>query len=287
MKFSQFLCGLVTVFCSVNSIAQSQAVPAQSDSAGSYSRDFRVIAGQSIWFVSWDARLFDARLVIPNPANPQPVIETSSPSAVVSKAVPITTLGIATGPWVLSTSIIPRSNFSTDDASTGSVSRSEYDINFGYGFGNGLSAALIYKYGKILNLNTVSAVSLLGGGIENQELKALLLGLSANAELVSNLRVYGNAAFGPGKVKSASLLLGDGDNDFNYSIGEVGLIYRFPTTSFGSVSLRAGYRVQVVEIKDVAEARFTTGPSVNVSSIGANKLQSTSQGVLLGLSVDF
>ena len=161
-----------------------------------------------------------------------------------------------------------------------------HDLNLGYALNPNITAALIYKSATIKNPTTNSAANLVGS-IDEQNIAAWLLGFSGRASIAQNTSIYGNAAFGPGKIKSKSASLGDDENDLTYSIGEVGAVYQIPSITFGAVSVKLGYRVQVVNVKDIPQLTFSSSSPVTLLSRQTYQIQSITQGISVGVSIAF
>lgn len=275
------------VFITSSAAGQSSVAPGVSESNVQIG-DFRFFVAQRFWFASWDTLLLDAKVVVPDPANPVPVIQQGFSSSAESIILPVTSLGVGFGSWSLATNLTPTTDVSISEAAQGEISRSEWDINLSYAINENLSAALIYKSGKVKNAVTTSAANLLGVSSIEQDLSAWLIGISGRGKVAENFTMYGNAAFGPGRLKNKSAA-GDSRQDFLYSIGEIGVSYQFPNTSFGSWSIQLGYRIQSILVKDVEFQTYslpqTTPPTV-ISSDSKN-MQTTTQGIILGLTLAF
>lgn len=288
MKFSPAISAIsVLVGGGASGLAIGQTTTGPGNTESQFqSGEFHFFAAQRFWFASWDALLLDASIVIPNPANPVPVIQTGYLSSVKSVILPITSIGAAFGNWSLAANLTPTTNVSITEAIGGEVSRSEYDVSLGYAINENLSAALIYKAGKVENAVTISASNLLGVASSEQDLSGWLIGITGRGKVAENFTMYGNAAFGPGRATNRSNF-GDTKTSFIYSIGEIGVSYKFPNISFGSWSIQAGYRIQSVLIKDAEFQTISLPPTSTVIFTERKNIQSTTQGIVLGISVAF
>jgi hypothetical protein len=258
----------------------------QTDSGGGDRAQFFI--GQKIWAATWDIRMLDALIVVPDPSNPASAVATITSASEVSqtKAVPITTIGGGIGNFVVSASLLPPTRFDADLSPTGSIKRSEYELALGYAITPRVIASLVYRTGKLSDATTARAASL--ASVRGElELKGLLLGIGASAPLQSGWSLYGNAAFGPGKSKlkpKSGSTLPEGEADLKYAIVELGFSYQFVpgiANTDLAMTFQAGYRAQSVESKAFDFPQ--TIPVVNETG----RLQSNTQGFVLGLSVAF
>jgi hypothetical protein len=271
--------GLVMALVSGPGRAQSSADPG----SGLFSfGDFNFSIGEKAWFASWDTRLIDARVVIPS-AGATPVIQSSSISRVDEHVIPITNLGVKYSNFSLATAIYPTTRFSSGEANTGSISRSEYDVTLGYAITPSLTAALVYKGGKVSQTTTDQATRLTGLS-GDAKLRGVLLGLFGSAPIAEGWRLYGTAAFGPGHA-DARLQTGQVPNRFTYSIGEVGMTYVIPNQRIGAITLNAGYRIQVIRLKDFNLPTYSLS-RVELSS-ERHDVSTTTQGPIIGITLNF
>jgi hypothetical protein len=253
--------------------------------------DLSFTVAQKIWFATWDTTLQDVRVVIP-PGTAVPVAEVAFlPGRAVSKAIPITTFALSSGPFVLSASVSPSTEFSHPLAPDGSISRREYDVNFGYAISPNVVAAAIYKAGKISDTTTTALTNRVGFRSE-LKLSGWGAGLSANAPIAfgtpddpaaSPLRVYGNIAYilGDSKVQGVK-------TDTEYKIAEIGLSYRIGSAGpISSVAVQLGYRSQIVTQKDIDVPTFSVVSPGTVLSTQRVKLRTTTDGFVIGLVGSF
>jgi hypothetical protein len=114
------------------------------------------------------------------------------------------------------------------------------------------------------------------------KLAGWLVGLSGVSPLGgTDLLLYGNAAFGIGRAKYSSPQLPS--NDVYYQIAEVGVSYPLG----GGFSIQLGYRVQNFTFRRVALQTLTaSNPPVLLAESHRN-IQSTTQGVIMGISASF
>lgn len=248
--------------------------------------DVQLVIGQKIWAATWDIPTIGARVELP-PNSASPVIQTSIESNSSStRAIPLTVVSASLGDFTTSISGAWNTNFSNSDALGGRVKRSEYDISLGYSFAPNISASLIYKAGRVSQIAGGSANALLGFS-GNQKLSGWLIGLSAGAPLQNNWSIYGNAAVSvTGKSRLDLGKNGRSRQDASYQIGEVGLIYAFPQRlgAVSAISFQIGYRAQVLRVDDASVASFSTVEPGALLNSSSRKLQSTTQGFIVGIS---
>jgi hypothetical protein len=257
------------------------------------SRATRVFVAQRLWAANWDTPLLDARIVVPDPANPAPVIQMASiQTPAEMKVLPITVLGASRGNFTASASVSPSTSFGLEDAAGGSVSRQEYDLSIGYRIAPGLLASLIYKGGKTSEVTTQAASTLVGAR-GDQKLRGVLVGFTASAPLAERLSLYGNAAYGRGRstITFNSPTVPDSKNDLDYTIAEVGLAYSLGAPSavpaVNSISLQVGYRSQIVAVRGVELATYSATPTPQQLAVNKRKIQSNTHGLVIGLIVLF
>ncbi len=160
----------------------------------------------------------------------------------------------------------------------------------GYALSPNLSGSIVYKTGTIDQLTTKRHTSLTGvsGGYK---IKGLLFGISGSAQLQGPFALYGTFAIGPARQTTFGTGASDPTNKGTYQISEVGLAYRLTDDrtflGFKNLSMQLGYRSQAVSLRDVPFATFSMEPVPTVVSIESRKLNSTTQGLLMGVVAAF
>lgn len=248
-------------------------------------------AGERLWAATWQQLLFDAKIQVQNPANPVPVVQSGLATPVSNVAVmPLTVLGLRYRDFTASASIGARTGFSSEGLVTGdTVHRSEWDLNLSYSILPNVAASLVYKSGKIDQGATTQGASLTGvsGGYK---LDGLLVGLSVSAPLTGAMAVYGNVAVGPLRDKVELPILKQTYHG-TYRVGEFGLGYRVSEgthlMAVKSLSLTAGYRIQVVDINSIGTQTYSTTTPPAVLASQSMRAQSTTQGLVLGVMASF
>lgn len=244
-------------------------------------------ASMRAWAAEYSARPLDAQLIV-GPGG-RPLISTSNNIGSSStKLLPVVAVSATMDRFTLSGSFIPQVNYSNSAVAGGKTGRSEYDISLAYSLFPGLSAAIIYKGGKITEITTISAQNLLGNR-GDAKLDALLIGLSGSAPLglnfVNGLNLYGNFAAGKGRFKPDS---GDRLNQ-NYLVSEVGLSWAIGQGAalgpFTSVLLQAGYRAQTLS-GNVTNLTIDPASRAVVGTTQSN-LSITTRGPVFGVTMVF
>lgn len=128
--------------------------------------------------------------------------------------------------------------------------RRESDLNLGYSLTPELGIALGYKDA------TESREASLGGAPQRTPLlttkvRGYLLGAVGSFAVSEKLRIYGQAGYGPARLKLRfnDPLLGSTKANGRYLIGELGLSYPIYTNAngFGSTTAAVGYRTQTIK----------------------------------------
>jgi len=238
------------------------------------------------WLTSWEVPLVDMQVVIPNPLLPVPVVRQSSvhaPSA--SAVVPLTVLGLRHKDFTVSTSISPKASYSTSGMARADTTRQEVDFNLGYSLTPNLLATIVYKSAKVDGLLTSNAEATLGSA-DSAKIRGLLVGLGASVPLQGALSLYGNVAYGIARQRLQGLsdATGRTKHDADYTIGEIGLAYRFYEQSSGlkSATLQVGYRAQSYRVKDLAYGTYSFPAGVLISA-ERRDVDSFTGGFILGL----
>lgn len=246
-----------------------------------------VTASLRAWAAEYNARPFDAQVIV-GPGG-TPLISTfSNSSSSSSKVMPIVAVSATMDRFTLSGSFIPQVDFRNPSVVGGKTGRSEYDISLAYSFLPGLSAALIYKGGKITDITTTAAQNLLGLR-GDAKIDGLLIGLSGSAPLgsdnVRGLSLYGNVAAGRGKIKPD---FGPRESA-NYLVSEVGLSWAVAQGAalgpFSSVLLQIGYRSQTIG----GNVTYQTVDPATRAVVGTTRAhsQTTTRGPVFGLTMVF
>ncbi|MDE2456458.1 MAG: hypothetical protein KGL43_22960 [Burkholderiales bacterium] len=256
------------------------AAPASAAASGP-GRDVSFYVAQRLWITSWDNVLNNAAVVLPSPSSTTPVIQSGAQHIVANLILPVTSFGLRIGRWTLSTSIVPSTKVSNTAVYGGTVSRSENDIGIGYSFSRNWSAALVYKSARISEINSVAAQSLLGAS-GDEKLWAVLVGLNAMAPIGPNTALTASLAIGPGKGRSPGMPTSNG----NYTVGELGVSFRFPDFASNRLSANLGYRFQNVDFT-LPTTTVSTTPGVGVIATGSEKGRSTTQGLVFGIGYSF
>lgn len=251
----------------------------------------QVFVAQRFWVANWANSLLDTQIVVPDPANPVPVIRRSLSSSVSgTSTIPITSAGVRYKGFSITGTYFAPTRFGTEGLAQGdSVRRHEADLGVGYSFTPNISGSIVYKAFKADRATTASTAALSGGN-GGYEIDGLLLGISASAPLQGRLSLYANAAFGLGHQKAfvdgASI-----KNNINYRIGEIGFAYRVNNEDallgIKNLSVQLGYRAQVATIKNIPIGTFTATPVPTPIAIERRKINSTTDGFILGVAALF
>lgn len=243
-------------------------------------------ASMRAWAAEYATRPFDAQVVVGS--GNTPLISTSASSGSSStKLLPIVSVSATMDRFTLSSSFMPQIDYSNSAVASGKNGRSEYDISLAYSLLPGLSAAVIYKGGKITNVTTNSAQNILGVS-GDAKLNGLLLGLSGSAplggDLVKGLNLYGNVAAGQGKFKTDFAPR----QNLRYLVSEIGLSYAIAQGAalgpFNSLLLQVGYRAQTVTINSTFQTIAVGGAVVGTTQLN---IPITTSGPILGLTMVF
>jgi hypothetical protein len=257
--------------------AQAQQ-PSETGSGG-----ITVTASVRAWFADFNSTPVDAQVIVgPGGA---PLIQTfTNTDTASSKVMPVLAVSATMDRFTLAASFIADTKFDNPNVPGGQLGRREYDISLAYAIvPSRLSAALIYKSGKLTDTATVAAENLLGlrGDVK---IDGWLVGLSGNAPLGMDgrLGLYGNVAAGRGRAKSD---FGPREN-IDYLVSEVGLSWAigpFGPTKGGA--LVVGYRTQTLSGKFT---HVTVDPATS-TVVATNRIdtQNTTRGPIVGLLVNF
>jgi hypothetical protein len=158
--------------------AQSSPPVSADAGEGSFFKDIHFSIGEKVWFATWDAPVLNAQVV--QPAGGASVIATSFVSSSSSKVMAITSASLSSGSFFLSTSFIPAVRFSNSYSVSSKLERREYDTSLGYALSPNVTAAIIYKGGKINGAYSDSVSTFLGA---QGELKVTAWGAGISASL--------------------------------------------------------------------------------------------------------
>jgi hypothetical protein len=218
-------------------------------------------AGVRLWVSQWDVPHIEVR---PTAVGTFDLVTVTSASS--TELVPMPTLGVSAGKWLLSATFAPSTSYDCR-CSAGEVDRHEFDVNLGYEVLPRLYLSVGYKdakQNKLADLPSSSAV----------KVKALLIGANASAPLTDTLSLYGNAAYGFSRQRSD---LGDPEGhsryDGGYQIGEVGLTWRFGPllgATWQNTSLALGYRFQSLLVRDLPVAEVLT-PDIAATPVSVRR----------------
>ncbi|MEH6461918.1 hypothetical protein [Chitinimonas sp. JJ19] len=220
------------------------ALPAQAEEA-----TWSISTGIRVWSNEWEANSFPYASYLPgNGSQPQRQVVAKMRSD--AEIVPIPTLSLRYGNWILNGSAAMEREFRfNDNLSTLYASRREQDINLGYFFAPQFNVGVGYK--RLL----WDAVNIDGP----------TLSVSGAAPLDTHLALYGGAAIGALKTRTSSL---PGSLSTRYFVSEVGLTYNLAGISprLSSVSGLFGYRMQKLTVHrfplaDSAGGRYTSSIS--------------------------
>ena len=246
-----------------------------------------VTASLRAWAAEFNTTPFDAQVIVGPGGTPLVSTFTNSSSS-SSKVMPIVAVSATMNRFTLSGAFIPETDFDDPAVAGGKTGRSEYDISLGYAILPGLSAALIYKSGKVTEVTTVAAQTLLGvrGDVK---IDAWLVGLSGSAPIginsVRGLSLYGNVAAGRGKAKPD----GGPRENVDYLVSEVGLSWAFGQGAvfgpFSNALLQVGYRAQTLSGQVTHQ---TIDPATRaVIATSRSDTQNTTRGPVVGLTLVF
>ena len=280
MQFKTAAAGVVAV-ATLLAAGMPEAVAAEADS------EFNLVLTQRAWRATWDQALNDLQVTGFDPATGRPSVSAAYRKNVSTRTIPITALGARYGRWTASVARFARQQFDGNESYIEpTVSRDETDLSVGYQVLPGLSLAVIRKSGST-SLTQTRATSELTGGDGPVKLRAHLVGLSVSAPLSDALLVYGNLAYGTGKVIDPA---GQFETlKARYTLSELGLAYRhgLPRAVAGiqAVTVQAGYRTQVLSYPGLVPSDFA-GLDLQYS-ITPSKARSVTDGFVIGISLIF
>lgn len=249
-------------------------------------------AGVRVWGSEWDIPQFETVAVLQDPRNPASLVLQDTVTTQLSSFEPavIPFIGFRAGNFIASASYFTKTRYDSR-SSLGRVSRDEFDLTAGYSILPPSDASLVVSVGyKRGNIGATSTT------LPNRvKIDGWLIGVTGNAAVTENLRLYGNAAVGPARQKLKDDIPGAEENrklDALYRVGEVGFTYLFfrgsPTSGIGAASVSLAYRAQVYTIKSVAFAtRSPTSPQTVILDVEKRDIDSTTQGPILALNVSF
>lgn len=266
--------------------AQSQAVV----NDGSVFSGMRFSISESVWLATWDPVLQDAQVVVPTATNVPVAQVRFAPSNSSTKPLYITAVSINKGSWVVTASASTTANYEHSLSPDGVIARREWDASVGYILSPNLVASVIYKAGRI---SQGSSVALIGLGDSGGEyiLKGFGAGLTYSAPLnlwsdsgePTRLKGYGSFAYARGHVD-----LGTSNPAFDYRISEIGLLYALGTVGqVGTVTAKVGYRSQIVNEKGLDVGTYSLAPPYPLLSSQKMNFRSTTDGMILGLTLTF
>lgn len=273
----------LTIVATAAHAQQPSAAPSDWPAAGG----IKVTASLRAWVAEFNTTPIDALFIVGPGGTPLVSTFTNSSSS-STKVMPIVAVSATMDRFTLSGAFIPETDFNDPAVSGGKTGRSEYDISLSYMLVPGLSAALIYKGGKVTEVTTVAAQTLLGLR-GDAKIDGLLIGLSGSAPLgvnaVRGLNLYGNVAAGRGKIKPDS---GPREN-VDYLVSEVGLSWALgqgaPFGPFSNLVLQVGYRAQTLS-SSVTHQTIDPATRAVVATTRSDN-QNTTRGPVLGLTMVF
>ena len=244
-------------------------------------------AGERLWHARWDHRLLDAMVTAPPTATSPAEVTLMLRQRPSSKLVPIHSVGLRYKDVVMSASGWSATFDMGADTATGNSKRNELDLSLGYVVYPGITASIVYKRGEVESALTSRATSLLGM-IGKQKGTGVLAGFSASAPLSSNLSLNGSLAYGSGRYQVAREVEDNPRSSVRYTIGDLGIAYRFdtPAAALDSLTLQFGYRFQTINFRTT---NFAPPSSAGVRFAVANEArpQVTTEGMVLSASVAF
>jgi len=239
----------VTIFgLQVNALAQSPGAgtPESSSSLTADWQNARFFVGLRLWVTQWDVPFVS---VVPVQFGGIPALQgTPTTSASNTKVMPMPTVGVSAGKWLLASTFAPTTSYDCR-CTLGDVDRREFDVNLGYEVIPRLYVSLGYKEAEQKKF----APDFLGPS--DVKIKAVLVGANASAQLTETVSLYGNAAYGFARY-SSDLPDPEGHShyDGSYQIGEIGLSWRvgqFLGSPFQNTSVALGYRFQSLLVEDI------------------------------------
>jgi len=183
------------------------------------------------------------------------------------------------------TYFVPTS-YSGEGGLSKSVERSELDINVGYFIMPSVLLSIGYKKGKIDRISDRDDID------TEQNIDAILVGLSATAPLTDRLSLYGNFAYGFGRTESEQKDARREDSyDSRYAIGELGVSMRLfessPNAFLKSASASIGYRVQSYTIDGSGFGTYAGPIDLIPLSTTKQDIRTSTNGVVLALIATF
>lgn len=248
--------------------------------------DAQVFAGIRLWVNEWDIPFLDRRASI-SPSSPGGIIWRDEIHTTVSDAevAPMPTIGVRYGKFLGSMTYFVPTSYEGKGGLQRSVERSEFDVNLGYFVLPSVLLSVGYKAGKIDRISDLLSDS-------EQEIAAVLVGVSASAPLTDRLSLYGNFAYGVARQESDSPdARGEDRYDARYTIGEVGMSFRLfegtPTAFVRSASASLGYRVQSYTTEDIGLGTYSGPADATPLSTDKRDLRSSTNGFVLALVASF
>jgi hypothetical protein len=202
-------------------------------------------AGVRVWNVDWTTWGYGT-----NSSNREAT--TQEPTHTKTLVIPV--VGVRWRDFLATLGGFSSTDFTFVDGG-GTITRKELDLNLGWYVTPGTALTLGYK-------RTGQRAQ------QNYELAGPTVGMSATAPLGGGVSLYGLLGLGRLKPTGASTV----DLDADYQLTEVGAAYNVPVGRIvRSITFTAGYRIQVIDSKDVLNTRaqnardLTQGFNIGVS----------------------
>lgn len=248
--------------------------------------DAQIFAGIRLWVNEWDIPFLDRRASL-SPVRPEGIIWHDEVHTTISdvEVVPMPTVGVRYGKFLGSMTYFVPTSYEGKGGLQGAVERSEIDVNLGYFVLPSVLLSIGYKAGKIERISDLISHT-------EQEIAAVLVGVSASAPLTDRLSLYGNLAYGIARQETdAPDARGDDRYDARYTIGEVGMSFRLfdgiPAGFVKSASASLGYRVQSYTTEDIGLGTYSGLGDATPVSTSKRDLRSSTNGFVLALVASF
>lgn len=263
---------------------ESAAAPGIAPLAGA--GDLQVFAGVRLWANEWDVPFLDQRglTVVPTLGQQAPVELRDEVRTTASdmEFVPMPTLGVRYGNFLGSMTYFVPTKYHGKGGTEKSVERSELDVNVGYFVLPSVLVSVGYKTAEVDRIANRDDT--------DQEIDAVLIGISASAPLSERLSLYGNFAYGLARNETGTKdPRGEDRYDARYAIGEFGLAMRLlegsPNAFLKSVSASIGYRVQSFTVEGIGLGVYDA--NFNLLRTTTRDLRSSTDGFVLALVASF
>ena len=248
-------------------------------------RGARFFAGVRLWANQWDIPSTGAIVVVPGANSPPVLQEVVGKSLSKTEFVPILVAGMSAGNFRGSVSYFVRTGYDSRDPSLGKVYRDEFDVTLGYAVAPSLVLSVGYKRATQSKLSAQISPS-------DAKVSGVLLGASASAPLVGKLFLYGNAAYGLAREKTAfSDAAGNDSYSGSYRIGEVGVSFPLyesaESAGIRNVLVTFGYRAQNFTTKSVALGTYALTTPPTLLAIRKTDVNTSTDGFILGIVGSF